>query len=693
VQLRAARQNVVVMGDQMRRAWEDFVAAECAAHPVVLVLEDLQWGDVPTTKLVDAALRRVQDQPLLVLALARPDVAQLFPNLWAGRPVTQLQLSDLSRKAGEKLVKQVLGDGIEPALIARLLERAAGNAFYLEELIRAVADGKGDELPQTVLAMVQARLEGLEPESRRVLRAASLYGQVFWESGVAALLGDDARGADERLADLVERELVERRGEGRFPDEQEYVFRHAIVREAAYSTLTDEDLVLGHRLAGEWLEKHGEQDAMSLGEHCELGRERERAIPWYVRAAEQALEANDFDAAVKRAERAVACGAGGPVLGALRAMQAEACAWRGEYEQAERVGNEALALLPEGSDAWCEAAGPVATASGTLGHNDRLREIVAQLDRLSGPVGRARVSAMTQTITRLVYAGFFEDADRLLAHLDRAAPDPVSAGAIWDARARREVWDPANLAQLGLQAAAAYEEAGNARGACRSRGLIGYAYLELGAYAEAEELLRTALAQAERLGLVGPATTAKHNLGLTLANLGHMEEGLAVEREAVAACVEQGERRIGGVSRCYVSRILAMMGDLEGAEREARAAIDMLGPIRPSLCCALAILAELLLAMGRVEEGARAAHEAMALLNELGAIDEGESAVRLVFAEAINASGDRAGALAAIREARTKLEARAARIRDAEWRGRFLHNVASNARTLEVAALWEGAVS
>jgi hypothetical protein len=154
VALRAARQSAVVMGDHIRRAWEDFVAAECAAHPVVLVLEDLQWGDLPTTKLVDSALKRASDLPLLVLAIARPDVTQIFPNLWAGRPVTQLQLSDLSRKAGEKLVRQVLGDAVAPELVARLLERAAGNAFYLEELIRAAFDGKGDALPETVLAMV-----------------------------------------------------------------------------------------------------------------------------------------------------------------------------------------------------------------------------------------------------------------------------------------------------------------------------------------------------------------------------------------------------------------------------------------------------------------------------------------------------------------------------------------------------------
>src|SRR6185295_11630730 len=70
VQLRAARQDAILMGDQVRGAWEDFIGAECAAGAVVLVLEDLHWGDLPTVKLVDAALRNFRDRPLLVLALA-----------------------------------------------------------------------------------------------------------------------------------------------------------------------------------------------------------------------------------------------------------------------------------------------------------------------------------------------------------------------------------------------------------------------------------------------------------------------------------------------------------------------------------------------------------------------------------------------------------------------------------------------
>src|SRR6185369_10956874 len=112
----------------------DLVAAECAAAPLVLVLEDLHWGDVPTVQFVDAVLRTQRDAPLLVLALARPEIADVFPRLWEERGhVTTLRLTELGKRAAEKLARQCLGDDVEPAVLARIVERAAGNAFYRSE--------------------------------------------------------------------------------------------------------------------------------------------------------------------------------------------------------------------------------------------------------------------------------------------------------------------------------------------------------------------------------------------------------------------------------------------------------------------------------------------------------------------------------------------------------------------------------
>src|SRR5262249_59485212 len=130
------------------RAWRAFLAAEAAAHPVLVVLEDLHWGDFGTVRFIDTALRDRSQRPWIVLALARPEVFEVFPKLWAERQnIQEIRLQELGRKAGERLVRQVLGDSVGPDTLERLVKQADANAFYLEELIRAAARAKDHALP------------------------------------------------------------------------------------------------------------------------------------------------------------------------------------------------------------------------------------------------------------------------------------------------------------------------------------------------------------------------------------------------------------------------------------------------------------------------------------------------------------------------------------------------------------------
>jgi eukaryotic-like serine/threonine-protein kinase len=124
--LRAARQNAQLMGDQMQRAWVDFLRAETAARPVLVVLEDLHWGDLPTVRFIDAALREVRAAPWMVLALARPEVHERFPKLWVERNVQEIRLKELSRKASERLVRQVLGESAGPTRSSGSWRRPTG---------------------------------------------------------------------------------------------------------------------------------------------------------------------------------------------------------------------------------------------------------------------------------------------------------------------------------------------------------------------------------------------------------------------------------------------------------------------------------------------------------------------------------------------------------------------------------------
>ena len=696
VQLRAAREDAMLMGDQMRRAWEDFLAAECASQPLLIVLEDLHWGDLSSVKLIDAALRHLRHQPFMVLALARPEVRDLFPRLWAERNMLELRLDALSRRACERLARHVLGAGVPAETVSKLVTQSDGNAFYLEELIRTVAAGRGNVLPETVLAMVQARLEALSADERWILRAASVFGQVFWQGGVMALLGGkQGLPLAAHLAKLVEREIITGAAAGRFPGEVEHTFRHSLVREAAYSMLTDDDRMLGHRLAGEWLERTGEIEAIGLAEHFERGGEPERARRWYLRAAEQALGGNDLVAVISRSERGVQNGAAGEELGVIRLLQAEALRWRGEHAEAQSRAVEAMRWLPKGSPRWFSAAGEIALGSARLGIFAPLTDLIDDLCAPGVEVARQVIVALGRVALSLLFGGLRDVAARVIARIDEAEPlvladDLGALAVIQRLRANRAATRGDSAAYLrGLEAAiACFERAGDIRNACNARANAGHASMELGAYGEAERTLREALATAERLGLTTVAAAAKHNLGLTLMRQGAIEAGRAAEVEAVEAFHAQGDRRLEGASRMYLAMILARAERLEEAEREALLAVELVASLRSLRAAALAVLAAVRLASGRAKGALAAAEEAMQGLEQLGGLEEGDALSRLVHAEALHATGDIPAARAALAAACERLLVRANQIGDPIRRASFLENVPENARTLVLAEAW-----
>ena len=696
LELAAARDNPVLSGDQMARAFVDFLAAKCAERPLVLVLEDFQWGDVPSANLIDAALKNLEWAPFLVLALARPTVREVFPNLWTGCNVEELRLGPLTRKASEELVREVLGARARKDIVDGIIDRAGGNPFYLEELLRAVVEGRGDALPDTVLAMIEARLERLDPAARHVLRAASVFGQVFWRSGALSLLGGAISGADldERLGELEDKELVIERDPSRFPGENEYTFRHALVRDAAYSTLTSEDRALGHHLAAAWLKQVGERDAGVLAEHLERGGKAHEAIDWYLLGAEQALEGNDLLAAIARADKGIACGAAGQTLGALHLTRAEAQRWRANNEEAERSAEVATETLRSGSSRWYGAAALLAVAALRRGHRERVVRIGESLvkEHPSDLTVNSRAKALAYVVVQLLAAGQLESAEPLLREIDqvnaRPIVDPGVRGAIDEARAMRALCtgDVGRYLVLMRSAARAFDAAGDRRRACSARVNVGFASLELGSFEEATKALDRALDAANTLGLPQVGAVAKHNLGLALAHAGDLERARAVETEAVTAFVTQGDARMEGGARAHLARILLLSGTPDAAEREARLAIGVLASTPPSRAYAMAVLALALLAQNKIDGAFAAAQGGMDLLEALGGLEEGETLVRLAYAEALFAS-DRSPHHA-IAAAAHRLRERASRIDFADMRRSFLERVPENARTIARAIEW-----
>ncbi|MGO8997177.1 MAG: protein kinase domain-containing protein [Polyangiaceae bacterium] len=311
--LRAARQNPVAMTDQIGRAFEDLLRGWCTRQPLVIVLEDLHWAHGSCVKLLDRALWKLPGARFLLLALARPEVHGRFPALFGKRAVTEVHLPPLPKSASAKLVEEVLGSDVPTEDIERIVEHSEGNAFYLEELIRAVDESallpaqpgahRGD-LPEAVLAVAQARLERLEPESRRVLRAASVFGDVFWLEGVSALVGQNPAQVTQVLAGLVNQEAVAPAEHPQLAGVSEFAFRHALLRGTAYATLTEEDRKLGHRLAAGWLQGI-QEDSELVARHWLEGGDRAQAAAAFLAAAESRRRRSQPDAAARSAARAL----------------------------------------------------------------------------------------------------------------------------------------------------------------------------------------------------------------------------------------------------------------------------------------------------------------------------------------------------------------------------------------------------
>jgi len=144
----------------------------------------------------------------------------------AGHNVQEIALKGLSKKACERLIRQVLGKDLSADAMARVIEQSAGNALFLEELIRSLAEGKPDEQPETVLAMLQARIARLDSGARRAVRAAAVFGQTFWRDGVAAILGAASSHVDIEapLGALLDAELVQEHASSRLANQKEYGF-------------------------------------------------------------------------------------------------------------------------------------------------------------------------------------------------------------------------------------------------------------------------------------------------------------------------------------------------------------------------------------------------------------------------------------------------------------------------------------
>ena len=215
-----------------------FIEAVALDRPAMFVFEDIHWADRSLLDLVELLAARLRDLPVLLLALARPELLDSRP-AWGGglTAYTALPLAPLNPAEAEELAELLLGQ-VERERISTLAETAEGNPLFIEQLAATVAEGSAAKgsLPTTVRGIVAARLDALPPAERSLLLDAAVVGKVFWR-GVLERMRDGEEELSELLGALERRDLITRETTSMIEGEQQFSFKHVLIREVAYELL------------------------------------------------------------------------------------------------------------------------------------------------------------------------------------------------------------------------------------------------------------------------------------------------------------------------------------------------------------------------------------------------------------------------------------------------------------------------
>lgn len=684
--MREARLDPRLMADQIRMAWIDWLEALCNRHPVMLVLEDLHWGDSASVALAETALRVLHDKPLLLMALTQPEVDQRFMNLWRERSPQRIHLAPLSARQSQRLIEYVAGP-LTAAVAREMVEGAQGNPFFIEESLRVVLGGgnKRPERSETALGMVQTRIQALPPEPRLVLGACSVLGRRFRVDAVKAMVEGDGPMDVERCLNLLEDQEIlfsYTSMAGR-----EFSFRHALIRQAAYDMLPLKERRLGHLWAGRFLEQTGETDARALAEHFERGRDQPRAIHWLRRATEQSLHADDLTGTLHLAQRALKLGAHDEDEKALRVNEAQIHLWHEEHPEAERAA--LAAVSSQAAETRWQAMRCLLAALAAQSKTEDLGRLlvpIAEPPERSDLIG-CWLDCLSSAIPFLVTAQGEQVRTRVRPRLEGL----LTADAPWVGKAESVVAQLAwatgrpTEAQAGfVRAAQRHASLGNRRAECEARFNLGRIMLVTGQLEKAEDCLRPLLESVRRLELALLSGMISETLARVLAYREAWDEARELGLRAISLAVNRKDRRLQGNAEIALALTELLAGNYPSAEKFAIAGAASVEMARTGRSLAQAMLARALLAQARTSEALQHARAAYAQLDNPPGIDGAETTTHLAMAECLLATGDTAAAHEVLRRACSRLRDRADTITDSTVRRSFLAGLPEHARLLQL---------
>jgi class 3 adenylate cyclase/tetratricopeptide (TPR) repeat protein len=640
-------------------AWRRFLEAMASQFPLILVVEDLHWADPPLLEFLEH-LMTAASVPMLLVVASRLDLFVDHPT-WGGGQANSLTITlpPLSDHDTASLIASLLDRVLLPAETqAALIERAGGNPLYAEEFVRMLTDhglidargGLPTDLsttafPQTVQALIAARLDALSPRQKAILQNASVVGKVFWAGAIADLSGESAWNVTALLDELAAKELIRGIRISSVDGEREYQFWHGLIGDVAYGQIPRAIRADRHRRAAAWLERlagdriadHAEVLAFHLGRAWELappgddtgegGELRTSLCRYLLLAAERALSLDvakaqtHLESAIERSHP------DDPLRPDLVRALADAEFLAGRLDASQRLFEEAIERLQAAGRALDAAAASVGLfrVLQYRGETARARDLLGRTTNVlaTSPPGAAYAQALAEAAGAMMTSGHFEDA---IAASGRAIDVARAVGAReqeiraigFRGYARVGLGDRSGLDEereslerglalgLGRSTAVAYNNVAN------DLRMIEGPSASLGAFSEG-------IAFADDRGLVEMAAWMRMTMLLPLIDLGRWDDAVAGADRVIAASRSSGagyDQAFAEALRVYVLAQREGAGAAESAASALAKAREVGDP--QVLVGALAASSIVELAVGRPRSAAGLVEEALAATEQAG---------------------------------------------------------------------------